>query len=159
MRYLTEHLDPLRRWVHLAFILPLWEWARVHWAGFWWSSPLVWICVFWAGDWVLGGIQAGLDGWRHPGDPKRGWSARRAARSVLKLLLWITVLAIAWGIRDSGIPYGYVPAGCLEAGVILTEAGSVLGHLAELSGSSALRFLASKFRAQTTGATETETKP
>lgn len=154
MRYITEHLDYLRRWAHVAVILPLWEWTRLHFGAFWFSSPFVWTCLFWAADWTLGGARAALDGWRHPDQPERGWSARRAARSLLKLLLWITVLAIAWGIRDSGIPYGNVPAGCLEAGIILTEAGSVLGHLAELSGSSALRFLASKIRTHTTGDAE-----
>jgi len=148
MRYLSEHLEHLKRWAHVAIIVPAWECLQANFAGFWASSPFVWICVFWAMDWVFGGVRAGLDGWRNPQDPSRGWSARRAARSLLKLLLWLTVLLIAYGIRKSGIPYGGVPAGCLEAGVILTEAGSVLGHLAELSGSPTLRFLASKLRQQ-----------
>lgn len=159
MRYLLDHLDGLRRWWTAALVLPFWEWCRVHWAGFWWSSPFVWICLFWAADWCLGSARALHDGWSHPEQPERGWRAARAARSVLKLGVWLAVLGVAWGIRDSGIPYGTVPAGCLEAGVILTEAGSVVAHLAELSGSPTLRFLATKIRRQTGADTDGPGKP
>lgn len=139
MRYLLDHLDHLRSWAVVAVVAPAWQWVRMHWAGFWWSSPVVWIGVFWGLDWITGSINAIRDGLSHPEDPRRGWRVARAAWSVGKLLLWLCVLAVAWGLRDSGIWGGGLCASCLEAGVLLTEASSVIRNCARLSDSPVAR--------------------
>lgn len=149
MRHILEQLDHVRLWAIAVLLAPVWQWVQVHWSAFWWSSPLVWICLFWAADWVLGSSRALYAGWAHPDDPARGWRPARAARSVLKLLTWVCVLMVAWGLRDSAGVGGAMAAACIEAGVLLTEAGSVCGHLAEVSGLPVLRVFASKMKRQT----------
>ena len=146
MPWLREHLESARVWAWAVLLAPSWEWVQVHWGGFWWSSPLIWICLFWAADWVLGSARALHDGYTHPADPTRGWRARRAAQSVGKLAIWVAVLMVAWGLRDSAGTGGKVAASLFELGVLLTEAGSVIGHLGEITGSPLLRGFAARSR-------------
>lgn len=146
-----DQLEQVRLWLCAVVLAPAWAWITAHWGGFWWSSPVVWICIFWLLDLCLGSARALHDGWTHPQDPTRGWRARRAAGSVGKLCMWLLVLMVAWGFRDSGIMGGKLAAACLEAGVILTEASSVLYHLGEITGAPFLRFYATKFRRQAGG--------
>ena len=178
MSHFRDGLEQLRLWLVAAIVSPGWAWVTEHWAGFWWSSPVVWICIFWLGDLVLGSTRALYDGWTHPADPRRlrelqaqlqaapddatlqaeverlqenaarGFRPRRCAKSVLKLCAWLAVLMIAWGMRDSHMVGGVLAASCLEAGVLLTEASSVLKHLGELTGAPFLRFYATKFERQ-----------
>lgn len=151
-----DHLEHVRLWLLAVVVAPAWQWLQVHWGGFWWSSPVVWICLFWAADWVLGSARALHDGWTHPDDPTRGWRARRAAGSVGKLMAWLAVLGVAWGMRDSHMLGGVMAAACLEAGVLLAEVSSVLYHLGEITGSPVLRFYATKFRHRAAGEKETQ---
>ena len=153
MPWLREHLESARVWAWAVLLTPGWAWVTEHWGGFWWSSPVVWICLFWSFDWLLGSGRALHEGWAHPGDPTKGFRARRAAASVGKLLVWLLVLMVAWGLRDSRMLGGTLAAACLEAGVLLTEASSVLYHLGEITGAPFLRFYATKFRAQAAGTT------
>lgn len=140
--WLREHLESARVWIMAVIVSPAWGWMRLHWSGFWWSSPVVWISIFWAADWLLGSYRALTAGTFRP---------RRAAASVGKLMAWLAVLMVAWGLRDSTMLGGGLAASCLEAGVLLAEASSVLYHLGELTGSPVLRFYAAKFRSQSEG--------
>lgn len=148
MSHLRDGLEQLRLWLVAAVLSPGWAWVTEHWAGFWWSSPVVWVSIFWLLDLVLGSSRALYDGWSHPEDPTRGFRPRRCARSTLKLCAWLAVLMVAWGMRDSHMVGGILAASCLEAGVLLTEASSVLRHLGELTGAPFLRFYATKFERQ-----------
>lgn len=159
LQYFEEQFDHLRLWVVAVFLAPGWQWVVVHWSGFWWSSPLVWISIFWAADWVLGTARACYSGWAHPEDPTMGWRPARSARSVLKLLWYVGALMLAWGLRDSAGMGGVVAAACIETGILLTEAGSVIQHMADLSGIPVLRVFATKMKSQTSTTTEGPGKP
>ena len=94
-----------------------------HMSGLLSSSMFFWVTIFWALDWLLGGIKA----WR-----AKKWSARRGFYSVWKWVGWVIALTIAWGMRDSGVVGGGLIAGCIEAAVLFTEGASVLRNLADL---------------------------
>lgn len=145
MSHLRDWVEQARLWLVAAVLSPAWQWVVIHWGGFWWSSSLVWISLFWAADWALGTARAIHSGWVHPDDPTRGWSPRRSAKSVLKLVWYILALMLAWGLRDSAGIGGQMAAACIETGVLLTEAGSVMGHMADISGIPVLRVFATKF--------------
>jgi len=110
------------RFLHLSVVVfgPLLGILDAHLHGLISSSVFFWITAFWAMDWILGSMVA----WR-----KHEWSPRRGLYSVSKWITWITVLAIAWGLRDSQAVGGSLIAGCLETAVLLTEGASVLRNL------------------------------
>jgi len=114
----------------VSIITPAWQHLRLHWAGFLPSSAVFWLCVFWAADWATGSALAVREGRFEP---------RRARLSVWKLLTWLAVLGIAWGLRDSKVLGTTWAGACLEAGVLLTEASSVVRNLALLSSSERVR--------------------
>lgn len=118
---------------HLAATIglaPILDALQAHWSGFPLSSPVVWAVAFWAGDWVAGSLVALR---------AKQWRARRGLYSVVKLLIWIAALAVAYGLRDSGAPGCGLAAGAIEAAVLLTEGSSVLRNLALLSDNEAAR--------------------
>lgn len=138
---MREHMEHARLWLSAIILAPAWEWIRAHWAGFWWSSPLIWICLFWVADWLLGSARAAWDGWSHPDEPERGFRPRRALLSLGKLAGYVAGLMVAWGLRDSAGLGGAAVAAVAEAGILLYEASSVFRHLAALTGLPIFRWI------------------
>ncbi len=132
-------METVERWLLAAVLTPVWEWVRTNWAGFWWSRAVIWVSLFWIADLVLGLSRAVADGLRHPKDPERGVKVWRIFRSVKKMLVYLGCLSIAWGLRESHGTGLWLPAGCLEAGILLREGASVLRHLGYVSDSPALQ--------------------
>ncbi len=143
MRYFAAHITELaggnegepRAWL-VALFGTIWTALSNHFDGFVLSNPVFWVSVFWALDWLLGSWLA----WR-----LSRWSPTRAGRSVLKWLLWMVVLAVAWGIRDSGFFGASLLGGLVEGAIILAEGSSVIRNAAALSDNPRAKRLLSKF--------------
>lgn len=143
MRYFAAHLSELtggqegepRAWIVAAFGAA-WTAVTQHFDGFVLSNPVFWVSVFWALDWLLGSWLA----WR-----ECRWIPSRAGRSVLKWLLWMVVLAVAWGIRDSGFFGAGLLGGLVEGAIILAEGSSVIRNAAALSDNPRAKRLLGRF--------------
>ena len=88
-----------------------WAILTHHFGAFPASNPVFWVSIFWAMDWILGSCVA---------IKTHNWSPRRSFHGILKWLLWMAVLTVAWGIRDMGF------LGCTLIG------GMILAYLAAL---------------------------
>lgn len=104
---------------------PIWGYIHAfHLSDNFWASPYVWVSVFWVLNWVLGTILAIRD---------REWTPRDSFRSVIKLIVWLTALGLASGLKKSGVTGGFIPAGVLEFGVVITEFVYALRNLGRFS--------------------------
>lgn len=87
------------------------------------AGPLFVVLCLWAGDMLVGTIQALV---------RKDFSPSKSLFGVLKLLVWVGALGVAWLLRVDGYPLDDLFAPLVEYAVILTEASSVLRNLAEL---------------------------
>lgn len=87
------------------------------------AGPLFVVLCLWALDMLVGTVQALI---------RRDFSPTKSLFGVLKLLVWVGALGVAWLLRVDGYPLDDLFAPLVEYAVILTEASSVLRNLAEL---------------------------
>lgn len=87
------------------------------------AGPLFVVLCLWALDMLTGTVQALI---------RRDFSPSKSLFGVLKLLVWVGALGVAWLLRVDGYPLDDWFAPLVEYAVILTEASSVLRNLAEL---------------------------
>lgn len=143
LKYFASHLSELpgnaeggiSGWV-VAVFGTFWAMLGQHFEGFVISNPVFWVTAFWALDLFLGSWLA----WK-----ESRFSPTRAARSALKWLLWMSVLAVAWGVRDSGFFGSAWMAAIVEGSIILAEGSSVIRNAAALSDNPRAKRLLSKF--------------
>lgn len=115
-----EVLDPIKKALtdmgrHFeALVLgPIWGYVHSFYlSDHFWASPYVWVSIFWLLNWMLGTVLA---------IHAREWTPRDSFRSVVKLMVWLLALGLASGLKKSGVSGGFVPAGVLEFGVVVTE--------------------------------------
>jgi len=113
-----------------------WAILTHHFGAFPASNPVFWVSIFWAMDWVLGSFVAFKN---------NSWSPRRSFHGVLKWLLWMAVLTVAWGIRDMGFLGCTLIGGMIEVAIMLTEGSSVMRNCAILSNNPKAQRLLNKF--------------
>lgn len=108
----------------MLFFGPAWAWFSQYVnTDALWTSPYTWVGVLWGIDFIAGSCLAVY---------RKQWKASRARQSIGKLLLWMVALWVAEILRRFAVG-GFIPAAGLEAGVMLVEASSIMGHLANLS--------------------------
>lgn len=113
-----------------------WAVLTTHFGAFPASNPVFWVSIFWAMDWVLGSCVA---------FKQNNWSPRRSFHGILKWLLWMAVLTVAWGIRDMGFLGCTLIGGMIEVAIMLTEGSSVMRNCAILSNNPKAQLLLNKF--------------
>lgn len=114
----------------------IWHAIHEYFGLFWATSPLVWLCLLWALDFLLGSYRALRAG---------EWSSRRALLSAVKLATWACVLSVGHALRHSNLLGGGVAASGIDAVVLLSEASSVLLHAGEVLGNKDLSRLGRAF--------------
>lgn len=114
----------------------IWHELHAHFGVFWATSPLVWLCLLWGLDFLLGSYRALRAG---------EWSARRALLSAVKLATWACVLSVGHALRQSHLFGGGVAASGIDAVVLLSEASSVLLNAGEVLGNQDLSRLGRAF--------------
>lgn len=137
LKYFSEHLSELSGEGGVKSCLVfVWGflWSKLD--GFAFSNTVFWVTLFWGLDLILGSWLA----WR-----EHRFSPSRATRSILKWLLWVVVLVVAWGIRDLGFWGSVFVAKVIEGAVILAEATSVLRNAASLSDNPRAKKLMNRF--------------
>jgi hypothetical protein len=100
------------------------------------SNPVFWVSIFWAMDWVLGSCVA---------IKTNNWSPRRSFHGVIKWMLWMAVLTVAWGIRDMNFLGCTLIGGMIEVAIMLTEGSSVMRNCAILSNNPKAQRLLNRF--------------
>lgn len=137
--YAKEALSIAREGLSLI-VGSTWGLVQAKLAGFWFTSALFWLSIFWLVDFLLGSGRAIAAG---------QWRARRALLSGAKLATGCLVLMTAHAMRDSSVG-GHVisqaVASLLEAVVLLAEFSSVLIHAGTLSDSKIVLRLGLAFR-------------
>ena len=113
-----------------------WAILTTHFGAFPASNPVFWVSIFWAMDWILGSCVA---------IKTHNWSPRRSFHGILKWLLWMAVLTVAWGIRDMGFLGCTLIGGMIEVAIMLTEGSSVMRNCAILSNNPNAQRLLNKF--------------
>lgn len=103
------------------------------------TPPVVWVSIFWAMDWVLG---SGL------AISRRQWSPRKAFFSIVKCLVYLAALAVAFGLRESHMLGAWAISGVIEAGILCAEGSSVMRNGARLTGSRLLHWFADSMEAR-----------
>lgn len=87
------------------------------------GGPILIVLCLWSLD-MLAGSGLAL--------ARRNWSPRKGFYGVVKLLIWVSALSVAWLLRVDGYPLDDFFAPVVELAIILTEASSVLRNLASL---------------------------
>jgi len=114
----------------------LWGVLTNHFGDFPASNPVFWVSIFWGMDWILGSCVALKN---------NNWSPRRSFHGILKWLLWMAVLTVAWGIRDMQFLGCTWIGGMIEVAIMLTEGSSVMRNCAILSNNPKAQRLLNKF--------------
>jgi len=113
---------------------PIWGWLHDRYlSGELMASPMVWVTIFWSLNWLIGSGLALTKPAPLPGQEDERWQPRKSFRSIGKLLVWLVALLMAWGLKKSGITGGFIPAGVLEVGVMVTEFAYLVRNLGRLA--------------------------
>ena len=129
-------ISPDNRTLPTIVLGAAWALLSHHFGAFPASSPVFWVSIFWAMDWILGSCVA---------LKTHNWSPRRSFHGILKWLLWMAVLTVAWGIRDMGFLGCTMIGGMIEVAIMLTEGSSVMRNCAILSNNPKAQRLLNKF--------------
>jgi len=129
-------ISPDNRTLPTIVLGALWGVLTHHFGSFPASNPVFWVSIFWAMDWILGSCVA---------IKTHNWSPRRSFHGILKWLLWMAVLTVAWGIRDMGFLGCTMIGGMIEVAIMLTEGSSVMRNCAILSNNPKAQRLLNKF--------------
>ena len=97
------------------------------------TPPVVWVSVFWTMDWILGSILALY---------LRKWLPRKAFFSIVKWMVYVSALAVAFGLRESQILGGWAISGMIETAILCAEVSSVMRNGARLTNSKILHWFA-----------------
>lgn len=117
------------------------------------TIPLTLILFLWVADMITGMGASWIRGYRDPvtkqvllvnGAPITGWRALSgtwARAGFAKLILWVSVLLIAFGLRHYHVMGGGLFAGLMEGAVAFWETGSVLKNLGRCFGHAGVEAL------------------
>lgn len=136
LSFQLAQISPDNRPLPTIILGAVWGVLTTHFGSFPASNPVFWVSIFWAMDWVLGSCVALKNS---------NWSPRRSFHGILKWLLWMAVLTVAWGIRDMGFLGCTLIGDMIEVAIMLTEGSSVMRNCAILSNNPKAQRLLNKF--------------
>lgn len=134
--YCEDTLSIARDWA-TVLVGAVWGVITSKFGGWWATSALSWLAIFWSIDFVLGSARA-----IHAGK----WKARVALMSGTKLGVGSLLLLISYALKDSHIIGTWAISSLLDAVPLLAEISSVLIHVGQLTGNSMVLRLGLAFR-------------